>query len=110
MGSVSNVMKENGVNIRCGRVDIHRDQGIVDRFNSTLAEWFFGHQYAVKMRLAEGQRSTAWVTGLPAVVSVLNNEVISLTGKKPAEAIKEKAVSSQPSTTYSRPVGLSEKK
>ena len=32
-----------------------------------------------------------------------------LTGKKPAEAIKEKAVSAKPSTPYLRPVGKSEK-
>ena len=47
---------------------------------------------------------------LPEVVSALNNEVTSLTGKKPAVAIKEKAVSAKPSTTYSRPVGQKEKK
>ena len=44
------------------------------------------------------------------VVAALNNEVTSLTGKKPAEAIKEKAVAARPSTTYSRPVGKREKK
>ena len=33
-----------------------------------------------------------------------------LIGKKPAQAIKEKAVSSKPSTPYSRPVGVNEKK
>ena len=47
---------------------------------------------------------------LPEVVAALNNEVTSLTGKKPAEAIKEKAVAAKPSTTYSRPVGEREKK
>ena len=47
---------------------------------------------------------------LPEVVSALNNEITRLIGKKPAEAIKEKAVSFKPSTTYSRPVGLKEKK
>ena len=33
-----------------------------------------------------------------------------LTGKKPTQAIKEKSVSSKPSTPYSRPVGVNEKK
>ena len=47
---------------------------------------------------------------LPEVVSALNNEVTRLIGKKPAEAINEKAVYSKPPTTYSRPVGLNEKK
>ena len=47
---------------------------------------------------------------LPQVAAALNNEVTSLTGKKPAEAIKEKAVAAKPSKTYSRPVGEKEKK
>jgi len=46
---------------------------------------------------------------LPDVVKALNNEVTTLTGEKPALAIKEKAVSSKPSTKYSRPVGMKEK-
>ena len=55
MGAVTKLMKEIGTFIRCGRVDIHRDQVIVERFNRTLAERLFGHQYAVEMRLSKGQ-------------------------------------------------------
>jgi len=95
--------------IQRGRVDIHRDQAIVERFNRTLAERLFGHQYTVEMRLPEGKRSTAWVKRLPEVVSALNNEVTSLIGKKPAIAIKEKSVYARLSTPYSKPVGKSEK-
>ena len=62
------------------------------------------------MRLPAGQRSTAWVKRFPEVVAALNNEVTSLAGKKPAEAIKAKAVSAKPSTPYLRPVGEREKK
>ena len=61
---------------------------IVERFNRTLGEQLFVYQYAVEMRLPEGQRSTEWVQRLPEVVAALNNEVTSLTGKKPAVAIK----------------------
>ena len=61
------------------------------------------------MRLPEGQRSTAWVKMLPDVFSALNNEETRLTGKKPTVAIKEKAVYARASTSYSRPVGESEK-
>ena len=98
MGAVNQLLSKHNVKVRRGRVDIHRDQAIVERFNRTLAERLFGHQYGVKMSLPEGQRSTAWVTRLPAVISALNNEVTSLTGKKPAVAIKEKYVSAKPST------------
>jgi len=51
---------------------------------------------AFEMRLPEGQRSTTYVARLAAVVSALNNEVTQMTGKKPTEAIKEKAVSAKP--------------
>ena len=109
MGAFTKEMKNHKTFIRRGRVDIHRDQAIVERFNRTLAERLFGHQYAVEMRLPSGQRSTAWVKRLPEVVSALNNKVTSLIDKKPVVAIKEKAVYSNPSTSYSRPVGEREK-
>ena len=110
MGAVTKVMENNKTAIRRGRTEIHRDQAIVERFNSTLAERLFANQYAVEMRLTSGQRSTEWVKRLPAVVSALNNKETRLTGKKPAKAIKEKSVSSKPSTPYSRPVGVNERK
>ena len=110
MGGVTKEMEKHETYIRRGRTEIHRDQAIVERFNRTLAERLFGHQYAVEMLLPEGKRSTEWVKRLPDVVSALNNEVTSLIGKKPAVAIKEKSVSSKPSTKYNRPVGKNEKK
>ena len=115
MGAVTKAMENNKTAIRRGRTEIHRDQAIVERFNRTLAERLFGHQYAVEMNTNSdmaklGSRSTAWVKRLPAIVSALNNEVTRLTGKKPAQAIKEKAVSSKPATPYMRPVGVHKKK
>ena len=93
MGGVMKEMEKHSLTyIRRGRTEIHRDQAIVERFNWTLAEHLFGHQYAVEMLLPEGKRSTEWVKRLPDVVRALNNEVTSLIGKKPAVAIKEKAV------------------
>ena len=61
MGAVTKEMENHKTYIRRGRVDIHRDQAIVERFNRTLAERLFGYQYAIEMRMPEGQRSTAWV-------------------------------------------------
>ena len=108
MGGVTKGMEKHKTYIRRGRTEIHRDQAIVERFNRTLAERLFGHQYAVEMLHAG--RSTVWVKRLPDVVNALNNEVTRLTGKKPASAIKEKNIVSKPSTPYSRPVGVNEKK
>ena len=104
MGAVSQLLAIHNVEVRRGRVDSHRDQGIVERWNRTLSERLFGHQYAQEMRLPVGGRSTEWVQRLPAVVSALN-------GERPSEAIKAKSVSGEPSSTVpGRPVGLQEQK
>ena len=110
MGAVTKEMENHKISIRRGRAEIHRDQAIVERFNHTLAERLFGYQYGVEMRITSAERSTKWVKRLPKVVSALNNEVTQLIGMKPAAAIKEKPVTSKPSTKYLRPVGLNEKK
>ena len=111
MGAVTKEMEKHNTFIRRGRTEIHRDQAIVERFNCTLAERLLGHEYAVEMRLKNpNQRSTAWVARLEDVVAALNDEKTSLTGKKPAEAIKENSVYSSPSIPYTRPVGDREKK
>ena len=80
MGAVSQLLAKLSVQVRRGRVDIHRDQRIVERWNRTLAERLFGHQYAQEMRLPSSQRSTEWVARLPSVVAALNGEVTRLTG------------------------------
>lgn len=110
MDSVTMEIRKRNTYNRRGRTKIHRDQAIVERFNHTLAKHLFGHQYAMEMLLPEGQWLTAWVKRLPDVVAALNNEVTCLTAKKPAIAIKGKAVSAKHSTPYSRPVGVNEKK
>ena len=60
----------------------------MERFNRTLAERLFGHQYAQEMQLPEGARSTELVKRMPAVVAALNGEDTRLTGKKPRDAIR----------------------
>ena len=111
MCAVSQLLAKHSVQVRRGRVDIHRDQGIVEHWNRTLAERLFGHQYAQEMRLPSGQRSTEWVARLPNVVAALNGEVTRLTGKKPSDAIKVKTVAQKPSSVVpDRPVGLREQR
>ena len=51
MGAVSQLMEKHSVKIRRGRTEIHRDQGVVERFNRTLAERLFGYQYAKELKI-----------------------------------------------------------
>ena len=110
MGSVSQLLAKHRVSVWRRQPDLHRDQAIVERWNRTLAERLFGHQYAVEFCLPKGERLTEWVKHLPAVVVTLNGEVIRLTGRKPKDAIKAKSVVQKPSFPGTRPVGLKEQK
>ena len=107
MGAVNEILAKHSVKVRRGRVEIHRDQGIVERFNRTLAERLFGYQYAQEMKMVD-KRSVEWVNRLPTVVKAINNEETRLTGKKPSETIKNKKVISKASAPANRPVGLKE--
>ena len=74
--------------IRRGEKALHRSQAIVERFNRTLAEKLFGHQYAQEYlsATADGtadRRSREWVARLPQVINSLNKESTRLTGKTP---------------------------
>ena len=114
MSALSQLLAKHGVEIRRGRVDTHRDLGVVERFSRTLAERLFGHQYAQEMRLPSGQRSTEWVKRLPAVVAALNGEVTKSTCKEPSDAIKAKTLrhgtQKLSSVVPGRPVSLEEQK
>ena len=109
MGQVSTAFAEKGAQIRRSEREAHRGQAIVERFNRTLAERLFGHQYAQELLSGREVRSREWVARLPAVVAALNNEVTRLIGMKPSDAIKLRTVSQKPSTPARRAVGRREK-
>ena len=105
MGSVSQLLAKHSIQVRRGRADIHRDQGIVERLNRTLVERLFGHQYAQEMRLPSGERSTELVKRFPSVVATLTR----INGKKHSDAIKAKTLTQKPSSVFpGRPLGLKE--
>ena len=56
MGAVSQLLAKHNVEARRGRVDSHRDQGIVERWNRTLSERLFGHQ------VRPGDAAACWWT------------------------------------------------
>ena len=113
MGEVNKLMKSKNVQIRRGEKALHRSQAIVERFNRTLAEKLFGHQYAQEYLAASSKSSNArsssrsreWVARLPQVINSLNKESTRLTGKTPLEAIKLPEVKHL-SSSKSRPESL----
>ena len=62
----------------------------VERFNKTLSEKLFAHQYAQEM--ATSSRNTEWVVRLPGVIEALNNEETRMIGMKPIDAIVKESV------------------
>ena len=108
MGAVNKLMKSKNVQIRRGEKGLHRSQGIVKRFNRTLAEKLFGHQYAQEILLesrGSNARRREWVARLPQVINSLNKESTRLTGKTPLEAIRLPEVKHL-SSSKSRPESL----
>ena len=73
--------------IQHGDPSQHRSQGIVERFNRTLADRLFSYHYHKELEdLSKSSRE--WVSRLQNVVSSLNNEKTRLIGMKPVNAIK----------------------
>ena len=79
MGVVTQLMDKHNVRIRRGRTEIHRDQGVAERFNKTLAKRLFGYQYAKELGNPH-KRNRECVKRLPAVIKALNAEA-----KKPLQ-------------------------
>ena len=72
MGVVTQLMDKHNVRIRRGRTEIHRDQGVVERFNRTLAERLFGYQYAKELGQSVTRLATdACLTTDPGVASLI---------------------------------------
>ena len=86
-GDVTKLMEKHDVMIQRGDPSQHRSQGIMERFNRTLADRLFSYQY--HKELEDPLKSNReWVSRLQNVVSALNNEKTRLIGMKPVDAIK----------------------
>jgi len=89
-GDVVKLLNKNNVKIRRGIPDVHRQQALVERFNRTLAQRLFSHQYYQEL-LSDG-RSREWVKRLPDVIKALNSEKTRLIGREPIESIMDNRV------------------
>ena len=101
-GDVTKLMEKHDVMIQRGDPSQHRSQGIVERFNRTLADRLFSYQYHKELK-DSSKSNREWVSRLQNVVSALNNERTRLIGMKPIDAIKQTLVKqgfSQPVKDY----------
>ena len=101
-GDVTKLMEKHDVMIQRGDPSQHRSQGIVERFNRTLADRLFSYQYHKELE-NQSKSNREWVSWLQNVVSALNNEKTRLIGMKPVDAIKQTLVKqgfSQPLKDY----------
>ena len=101
-GDVTKLMEKHNVIIRCGDPSQHHSQGIVERFNRTLADRLFTYQYHKELK-GPSNSNREWVSRLQNVVSSLNNENTRLIRMKPIDAIKQTLVEqgfSQPIKEY----------
>ena len=77
-------------------------QGIIERFNRTLADRLFTFQYHKELE-DPSKSNREWVSRLQNMVDVLNNEKTRLIGMKPIDTMKETLVKqgfSQPVKEY----------
>ena len=96
------LMEKHDVIIQCGDPSQHRSQGIVERFNRTLADRLFSYQYHKEFE-DPSKSNRESVSRLQNVVSALNNERTRLIGMKPVDAIKQTLAEqgfSQPAKEY----------
>ena len=101
-GDMTKLMERHDVIIQCGDPSQHQSQGIVERFNRTLADRLFSYQNCKELE-DPSKSNGEWVSRLQNVVSALNNEKTRLIGMKPVDAIKQTLVKqgfSQPIKEY----------
>ena len=101
-GDTTKLMEKHDVIIQHGDPSQHHSQGIVERFNRTLADRLFSSQYHKEFK-DPSKSNREWVSRQQNVVSALNNEKTRLTGMKPVDAIKQTLVKqgfSQPAKEY----------
>ena len=99
---MTKLIEKHDVLIQPGDPSQHRSQGIMERFNRTLADRQFSYQYHKELE-DPSKSNREWVSQLQNVVNVLNNEKTRLIGMKPVDAIKQTLIKqrfSQPVKNY----------
>ena len=87
-GDLTKLMEKHDVMIQRGNPSQHRSQGIIERYNRTLADRLFSYQYHKELE-DPSKSNREWVSRLQNVVSTLNNKKTRLIRMKPVDAIKQ---------------------
>ena len=87
-GETTKLMEKHGLIIPWEDPSQHRLQGIVEKFNRTLADRLFSYQYHKELE-DPSKSNKEWVSRLQNVVSALNYEETRLIEMKPIDAIKQ---------------------
>ena len=101
-GVTTKLMEKHDVMIQRGDPSQHKLQGIIERFNRTLADRLFICQYHKELE-DPSKSNRERVSSLQNVVGVLNDEKTRLIGMKSVDAIKQTLVKqgfSQPIKEY----------
>ena len=85
------LMEKHDVIIQRRDPSQHQLQGIMERFNRTLADRLFSYQYHKELE-DPSKSNREWVSRLQNVVTALNNKKTRLIGMKPVDAIKQTLV------------------
>ena len=110
-GVFKKYMLDEDVFMKIGQPHNHRAQGIVERFNRTLAEQLYFHQQNQELTMKMGDFGYEWIENLPIVIKSLNNQKTRLINMVPAVAVKLKTKIKQlPSLPAHRPIGYDEER
>ena len=87
-GDITKLMEKHDEIIQRGDPSQHRSQGIVERFNRTLADRLFSYQYHKELE-DPSKSNREWVSRLQNLSGALNNEKTRLIAMKPVDAIRD---------------------
>ena len=106
-GEFAELMRSNNTKLKAVPPGNHASQGIVERFNRTLAQRLFTVQYQKELEkfYTTGAENREWVEDLPEIIKELNNSYTRLINMSPVEAMAQTSVeakSSKPLTSDQR--------
>lgn len=85
-GSLKTYMNKHNIIMKYGRPNRHRQQGLVENYNKTIAKLIFFRQSLDELQT--GKESKAWIDDIPKIVKTLNKNMI----KDKSDSINEKVL------------------